>query len=280
MSRGFYGFLKETLLDQVQLADISNTNQLHRRALLQAINQINSQQLRSKTQITIFVGTRNMIKAVPKTIFGSGGSVFNIVGFGRLYTDYGFFGRCIFNSVVWLHDRTHALAFIVEHEADKSILERFVNKPVYTTHGSGLSIEGFTMQRPPKSKTLRIGYLSRFHSSKGSHEILRAAKDLPSDRELIIAGWDIKGHKYSEAFKKIAEGKSNVKFLDRLNSREDISQFFNSIDLFLSPSVREGGNIALQEAIWHGVPFLTTNVPGCSVLAQIFGLPGNKTARF
>ena len=32
-----------------------------------------------------------MIKAVPKTIFGSGGSVFNITGFGRLYTDYGFF---------------------------------------------------------------------------------------------------------------------------------------------------------------------------------------------
>ena len=52
-----------------------------------------------------------------------------------------------------------------------------------------------------------------------------------------------------------------------------MSQFFNNIDLFLSPSSREGGNIALQEAIWHKVPFLTTNVPGCDVLAQIFDCP-------
>ena len=35
----------------------------------------------------------------------------------------------------------------------------------------------------------------------------------------------------------------------------------------------KGGNIALQEAIWHRVPFLTTNVPGCDVLAKIFDCP-------
>ena len=171
-----------------------------------------------------------MIKAVPKTIFGSGGNIFNIVRFGRLYTDYGFW-EMRFNSVVWLHDRTNALAFIVEHEADKCILERFVNKPVYTTHGSGLNIEGFTMQRPPKSKTLRIGYLSRFHNSKGSHEILKAAANLPVDRELIIAGWDIKGDKYSNAFQKIAKCKSN-EFLGRLNAEKTSVSFSTALICF------------------------------------------------
>ena len=49
--------------------------------------------------------------------------------------------------------------------------------------------------------------------------------------------------------------------------------FFNSIDCFLCPSVREGGCIALQEAIWHHKPFITTNVPGCDILADIFNCP-------
>lgn len=273
VERGFYGFLKETLINKVQLFDISNTNQLHRRALLQATNQINSQHPKNKTQITIFVGTRNMIKAVPKTIFGSGGNIIIIVGFGRLYTEYGFFGRFIFNSIVWLHDKTNAFAFIVEHETDKKILENFVKSPVYTTHGSGLNVTGFRRDHIPRDKKLRIGYLSRFHVSKGSHEILKAAKNLPGDRELVIAGWDIKGNKYHEAFKKISINKQNVTFLGRLNSQKEVSKFFNSIDLFLSPSIREGGNIALQEAIWHKVPFMTTNVPGCDVLAKIFDCP-------
>ena len=48
----------------------------------------------------------------------------------------------------------------------------------------------------------------------------------------------------------------------------------------MSPSVREGGNISLQEAIWHEVPFLTTDVPGCKVLADEFGCPAVKMNEF
>ncbi len=105
---------------------------------------------------------------------------------------------------------------------------------------------------------------------------LRQPKNLPHDRQLIIAGWDIKGERYTKHFKALAQKRDNVTFLGKLNSRAEISQFFNQIDLFLSPSVREGGNIALQEAIWHGVPFLTTDAPGCQVLADIFECPTVK----
>ena len=116
--------------------------------------------------------------------------------------------------------QNYSSCFIVEHEEDKIILEQIVSKPVYTTHGSGLNAVGFSRKRPHKNKALRLGYLSRFHKSKGSHEILKVAQYLPNDRELIIAGWDINGDKYSEAFQKISLNKQNVIFLGRLNSRK------------------------------------------------------------
>ena len=259
--------------------DYSNTNVLHRKALLSAIDSVNSMGIKHE-DITVVVSTRNMIRALPQAIFGGMKTVINIVGFGRLYSDYGFLGRFIFNFIVWLHDRTTACAFIVEHDVDKALLEQFVHHPVFTTHGSGLDTEGFTRKRKAPGKIIQIGYLSRFDESKGSHEVLKAAQNLPDDRHLIIAGWDIKGNRYSKKFVELSQEKNNVTFLGRLDARAEISKFFNSLDLFLSPSVREGGNIALQEAIWHGVPFLTTNVPGCQVLADMFGCSALQMSDF
>ena len=259
--------------------DYSNTNVLHRKALLRAIDSVNAMGVNHEN-ITVVVSTRNMIRVLPQVIFGRMKTVINIVGFGRLYSDYGFFGRSIFNFIVWFHDRTTASAFIVEHDVDKALLERFVRRPVFTTHGSGLDTEGFKRKPKLPSKIIQIGYLSRFDDSKGSHEVLSAAQNLPDDRHLIIAGWDIKGDRYSKKFFELGQEKSNITFLGRLHSRPEISQFFNRIDLFLSPSVREGGNIALQEAIWHGVPFLTTDAPGCQVLADIFGCPALPMSDF
>ena len=252
---------------------------LHRKALLRAIDSVNAMGI-EHGDITVVVSTRNMIKVLPQVIFGGMKTVINIVGFGRLYSDYGFLGRFIFNFVVWFHDRTTARAFIVEHDVDKAVLERFVRCPVFTTHGSGLDTEGFTRTRKAPGRIIQLGYLSRFDESKGSHEVLKAAQNLPDDRHLIIAGWDIKGERYSKKFRELAQEKSNVTFLGRLHSRAEISKFFNSLDLFLSPSVREGGNIALQEAIWHGVPFLTTDAPGCQVLADMFGCPALQMSDF
>lgn len=257
----------------------SNTNVLHRRALLCAIDRVNALGVKHE-DITVVVGTRNMIRALPLVIFRRMKTVINIVGFGRLYSDYGIIGRIVFNLIVWFHDRTTSRAFIVEHDVDKALLKRFVRHPVFTTHGSGLNTEGFTRRRKAPREIFQIGYLSRFDDSKGSHEVLKAAKNLPTDRHLIIAGWDIKGDRFRKKFSEVARSKNNVEFLGRLHSRREVSRFFNKIDLFLSPSVREGGNIALQEAIWHGIPFLTTDAPGCKVLADIFGCPALQMSDF
>jgi glycosyltransferase involved in cell wall biosynthesis len=261
------------------LYDYSNTHQFHRKALLNAFQRVNKNSPESK-DVMVIVSTRNMVMALPRVMLTGRKTVVNLVGFGRLYSDYGAAGRAIFNTVIRLYSYFSALAFIVEHDVDRALLEKLTSIPVYTTHGSGLDTMGFERKPHKRGAKLRIGYLSRFHRSKGSHEVLKAAQMLPDDRELIVAGWDIEGEKFARAFTSISDEKSNIQYLGRLETRRDVSDFFNSIDLFLSPSIREGGNISLQEAIWHGVPFITTDSPGCHVLAELFSCPAVPMEKF
>lgn len=253
-----------------RIYDYSNTHVFHRKALLNAIERVNGEHP-SGDDVLVIVSTRNMIKALPMVMATRQKTVVNLVGFGRLFSNFGLPGRLVFNLAVRLYGWFSAKAFIVEHDVDLNYLKSLTDTPIYLSHGSGLDIEGFTRAPKPKGDILKMGYLSRFHPSKGSDQILKLAKALPEDRELIIAGWDIRGSQYAKAFRKLADTLPNVTFLGKLNSRAEVSAFFNSIDLFLSPSVREGGNIALQEGIWHGVPFITTDAPGCRVLADRFG---------
>lgn len=253
-----------------RIYDYSNTHVFHRKALLKAIERVNAEQPGGE-DLLVIVSTRNMLKALPMVMATRQKTVVNLVGFGRLFSNYGLPGRLVFNLAVRLYSWLSAKAFIVEHDVDFHYLKSLTDTPIYITHGSGLDIEGFTRAPKLKRDILKMGYLSRFHPSKGSNQILKLAKSFPKDRELIIAGWDIRGSKYAKAFQTLADTLPNVTFLGRLNSRAEVSVFFNAIDLFLSPSVREGGNIALQEAIWHGVPFITTDAPGCKILADRFG---------
>jgi len=253
-----------------RIYDYSNTHVFHRKALLNAVEMVNAEHPGSE-DVLVIVSARNMLKSLFLVMLTSQKTVVNLVGFGRLFSNFGPLGRLIFDLVVKLYGWFSAKAFIVEHDVDYNYLKGLTTTPIYTSHGSGLDIEGFTRAPKQRGDSLKMGYLSRFHPSKGSDQILKAAKTLPEDRELIIAGWDIRGNKYAKAFSAIADTLPNVTFLGKLNSRSEVSAFFNNIDLFLSPSVREGGNIALQEGIWHGVPFITTDAPGCKTLAERFG---------
>ncbi len=262
------------------LYNFQNTVVFHRGALINAMQNINK--LKPEFgKIIIIVSTKNMILSLPLSILLNRKTIINLVGLGRFYTDFGFIGRWFFNTVVKIYGFSSAQAFIVEHSTDKKIIQNLTKRNVYTTHGSGLDATEFKKkQKPKKNKILRFGYLSRFHKSKGSNQILHIASNLPPTQELIIAGNDVVGTSYSKKFKSLATEKKNIKFLGRLKDRESVSDFFNSIDCFLCPSVREGGCIALQEAIWHEIPFITTNVPGCDVLAKLFECPAPELDEF
>ncbi len=257
----------------LSIYNFQNTVVFHRTALLNAMQTINHLKPSFK-EIVVIVSTKNMILSLPLSILLNRKTIINLVGFGRIYTDFGLIGRCFFNTVVKIYGFSSAQAFIVEHSTDKKIIENLTKRNVFTTHGSGLDASYFKRLKTTKNKKkYRFGYLSRFHKSKGTEEILEIAQGLTPEKELLIAGKDVRGNKYSKKFSALASEKDNIKFLGELENRENVSEFFNSIDCFLCPSIREGGCIALQEAIWHQIPFITTNVPGCDILADICDCP-------
>ena len=117
--------------------DYSNTHIFHRKALLKAIEKANADGVAS-ADLTVVVSTRNMIKALPAVLLGRITPVLNIVGFGRLYSEYGLFGRSLFNAIIRLYGLTSCRGFIVEHQTDQACLNALGLKPVFTSHGSGL----------------------------------------------------------------------------------------------------------------------------------------------
>ena len=264
---------------KLSLFDISNTHTFHRKALLGAIDYINDNSSPSLA-VEVVVGTRNIIRYIPQYFKCNTKCVLIFTGFGRLFTNYGVLGKFLFFIIVQLFSKKKVMAFIVENLDDALYLRSITNIGVFQTSGSGLDASGFRQLKNNASHKIKLGYLSRFDKSKGSLEVLKIANELPDSCELYIAGWDVAGQKFSSLYSKAALTKSNVHYLERLISREEVSNFFNMIDVLLCPSRREGGCISIQEAVWHLVPFITTNVPGCRQLAERFGCPAYELKNY
>ena len=92
----------------------------------------------------VIVSTKNMIFSLPSRIFLNRETIINLVGFRRIFTDFGFIGRWFFNTVVKIYSLNSSQAFIVEHTTDKKIIQKLTKKSVFTTHGSRLGPSCFS----------------------------------------------------------------------------------------------------------------------------------------
>lgn len=120
-----------------------------------------------------------------------------------------------------------------------------------------------------KSEPFKIGYAGRITEGKGIHILLEAAKsaqaNLSRPVQVIIAG---KPHTENDnAYKAFLEQliaqlgmQTQVVFLGFC---EDMSEFYQQIDLLILPSViKEGFGLVLCEAMFFSVPVITTDTGG------------------
>lgn len=263
-------------------------NKQHRTSLNRAICNVNLHNHKvdtdkpPNTNLFIIVGTKNIIPTVFKLILSKQRFIFYFTGFGRLFTDFGRVGRLFFRLLIWLSDQLDAIqAFIVENEDDKVFIEHYTKKPLHLTNGSGFDPSLFTPNiKIRDDNIIVIGHMCRFGSSKCTDQVLKFAKTLRANETLIIAGADISGDQYTRQFRALSRDQENIKMLGYLKNSTEVSQFFNSIDIFIYPSLREGLPISLLESIYHGVPFVTTNVPGCRQLSTAFGMKSFAPEKF
>ena len=134
--------------------------------------------------------------------------------------------------------------------------------------GSGVDINHFRNSKKTKEQfqsPIRILFPSRIIKEKGFNEVLAAFNALikkGENLELVLAGDIDKGNKSSLKKKEFSKLKKNQKItiLGHVNNMKDIYQ---SADIVVLPSWREGLSRALIEAAAMEKPIITTNVPGC-----------------
>jgi glycosyltransferase involved in cell wall biosynthesis len=110
--------------------------------------------------------------------------------------------------------------------------------------------------------TIKIGFLGRVVHNKGAQFLVKALGLLVNKKKLnceVVIGGD---GRYLKALKHLTflyGLNDRVNFLGYVNDKE---QFFNSIDIFCLPSLRETFGLVLLESIAHSIPVIASNIPG------------------
>lgn len=119
----------------------------------------------------------------------------------------------------------------------------------------------------PLPKEFRVGYLGSYGPDKGIIYLLQAWKRLAyKDATLILAGRDSTSP-YVEGLVK-QYGGGNIHLAGWM---ENVSDFYNYINLYVQPSMTEGFGCEVLEAMAHGRPVIcSTGAGACDVIPSVW----------
>ncbi|NLI14458.1 MAG: glycosyltransferase family 4 protein [Peptococcaceae bacterium] len=72
----------------------------------------------------------------------------------------------------------------------------------------------------------------------------------------------------------LADGNNRIKFIGRIDDREELAKLLNASDIFVFPTRREGMPMAPLQAMSSGLPVIISYIPGITDLANIEGETG------
>ncbi len=159
---------------------------------------------------------------------------------------------------------------------DDSLRKWFKNgspKPSIINNGVSLEVSSCNNTLSKDKKGLVIGSIGRLSPEKGHKYLLeafsRAIKDYP-DLQLIIVG-DGELRNELEGLTSSLGVKENVTFT---GFQKDVTKYYNSIDIYVSPSLLEHFPLTILEAMGFGKAIVATNVGGTPDLIKKEGFTG------
>lgn len=102
--------------------------------------------------------------------------------------------------------------------------------------------------------------VSRLIPHKGLHHLIKAFKNVNTDKKLVIVGDGSYTSEYVINLKKLAANDSRV-ILTGSQTGQTLQSLFSNALLFVQPSESEGLSIALLEAMSFGCPVLVSDIP-------------------
>lgn len=151
---------------------------------------------------------------------------------------------------------------VVSRTIQQLLKDRFGRDTTYIPNGVTPGV------RRPINNLARFGlkgndyilYLGRLVPEKGCHLLIRAFREMNTDRKLLIAGDESHSDRYAAELHELARGDSRIVFAGALYG-EDKDEAFSNASLFVLPSTLEGMPIVLLEAMSYGTPVLCSDIP-------------------
>ncbi len=138
---------------------------------------------------------------------------------------------------------------------------------------NGVDINKFYPIKKTKKEKIRIICVSRLIERKGIDDLIRVVQLIMKDLnnfEVLIAGEGKLGKKLKKLSSELGTT-SKVKFLGFIRN-EDLPSLYQSSDIFVLPSKKEGMSNSMLEAMASGLPIITTDVGGIEELIKENGI--------
>lgn len=171
----------------------------------------------------------------------------------------------IFYPIEKWYSRYTDVLVTINKEDFKRASENFHAKKTVYIPGVGIDTEKFAPRRTGREKLrselgikdsqfmlLSVGELNE---NKNHGTVIRAIRDLQNITYVIVG----KGELESRLKQVAIDNNVDVRLV---GFREDVASFYNAADAYILPSIREGLNVSLMEAMASGLPCLCGNIRG------------------
>lgn len=172
--------------------------------------------------------------------------------FARLYLRFGEYIGCRLADKVIVTSRT---------------LLHYVNleygfMPEYIPYGS------YVQKKMPAQSIRRwgleegnyISYIGRLVRHKGVHTLIKAFREVKTDKKLAIVGASAFTDDYVAELHALAQGDDRIVFTDNQEGR-DLQELYSNSYAFVQPSEYEGLSVALLEALGWGLACVVSDIP-------------------
>lgn len=110
-------------------------------------------------------------------------------------------------------------------------------------------------------------YLGRLVPEKGLEYLIKAYKDLDTDKKLVIAGGSSDMKEFEDKIHSLAKGDDRIIFTGFVQGRT-LAELLSNAYVYVIPSDLEGMPLTLLEAMSYGNCCLTSDIPECTEVVE------------
>lgn len=146
-----------------------------------------------------------------------------------------------------------------EYNRDTHFIPNGVNKPKI--------VEAQEIKKWGLEKDNYILYLGRIVPEKGEHYLIKAFKQIKTDKKLVIAGGISDTADYGKKLKEIAAEDDRIIFTGFVQGRL-LEELYSNAYIYCLPSDLEGMPLSLLEAMSYGNCCLVSDIPECAEVVE------------